>query len=96
MPAPPRGCWVDSATRSARWASWADSLKMVFDRHPEIAGRIVRGLEDQHPAPSIQGVLDCGASLTRQGFHPPSRARTLETSLSHANRERDGEEGNRV
>ena len=54
-----------SATRlrgAAHWASWANSLKMVFDRHPDIARRIVRGLEGHHPAPSIQAVLD---------FRPP-------------------------
>ena len=37
-----------------------DSLKMVFDRHPDVAWRIVRG-----PA------LDCAASLSREGFNPP-------------------------
>ena len=31
----------------------------------------MRGLEGHHPAPSIQAVLDCATSLTRDGF-PPS------------------------
>ena len=46
---------------------------MVFDRHPDIAKRIVRGLQGHHPAPSIQAVLDCGNSLTRDGYRPPPR-----------------------
>ena len=68
------GLGLRSATRlrgAAHWVSWADSLKMVFDRHPDVAWRIVRGLEDHHPAPSIQAALDCAASLSREGFNPP-------------------------
>ena len=68
------GLGLRSDTRlrgAAHWASWADSLKMVFDHHPDVAKRIVRDLEDHHPAPSIQAALDCAASLSREGFNPP-------------------------
>ena len=47
-----------------RWTSWTDSLKMVFDRHRDVARRVVRA------APSIQAVLVC-AALTRDGFRFP-------------------------
>ena len=73
LPLSSGGLGLRSATRlrgAAHWASWADSLKMVFDRHPDIARRIVRGLEGHHPAPGIQAVLDCASSLTRDGFRP--------------------------
>ena len=33
----------------------ADSLKMVFDPHPDVARGIVRGLEGHHPAPQHPG-----------------------------------------
>ena len=74
LPLSSGGLGLRSARRlrgDARWASWADSLKMVFDRHPDIAKRIVRGLQGHHPAPSIQAVLDCPSSLTRDGYRPP-------------------------
>ena len=66
------GLDLRSAARgAAHWASWADSLKMVFDSHLNVAGRIVRTLKDHHPAPSIQAALICAVSLTREGFNPP-------------------------
>ena len=86
LPLSSGGLGLRSATRlrgAAHWASWADSLKMVFDRHPDIARRIVRGLEGHHPAPSIQAVLDCTSSLTRDGFRPPPWEDLMQQELKH-------------
>ena len=63
LPLSLEGLGLRSASRlrgAAHWASWADSLKRVFNRHPDVARRIVRGLEGIH-----------AASLSREGFHPP-------------------------
>ena len=74
---------------------------MVFDRRPDIARRIVRGLEGHHPAPSIEAVLDCATSLTRDGFCPPPWEDLMqqepEPSRDNAEpgRERDGRRGQR-
>ena len=70
------GLGLRSAGRSrvpAHWASWADCIPMIFDRHPVVAERLLRQLE-WHPttlclrvaasaAQSLEGVL---------GWSPPS------------------------
>ena len=41
------GCRLRSASRSketAYWASWADSLRMIHQRHPDVAALMVRAL----------------------------------------------------
>ena len=39
---------------AAHWASWADALKMVQERHPGVAEIIVGALEGNSESPSIQ------------------------------------------
>ena len=63
-----------SATRSrpaAHWASWADALKMIKQRHPGVADMIVRSLVRHENCSSIQSLLRCADALETAGFDVP-------------------------
>ena len=65
---------LTSATRireGAHWASWADCLKMVRQRHPAVADTIVSGLVEGLDR-CFEAVRRCAQSLTDAGFEPPS------------------------
>ena len=53
------------------WASWADTVKMVNERNPEVAERIIQAIGDRVDAPSIQAILSSQASLEEAGFVSP-------------------------
>ena len=53
-------------------ASWADSMKMINDRHPEIARIILDAIHDESDADGIQALLSSAASVRDAGFTPPS------------------------
>ena len=55
---------------AAHWASWADSLPMVHQRHPEVARMMVGGLE-WGVASCFTAVRGCVQSLVEAGFEPP-------------------------
>ena len=78
------GLGLRSAVRtssSAHWASWADSLSMVRERHPGVADMIVDALESDPATPILSAVVE-GARVVQVGnFEPPSWA-----SLSHGAR----------
>ena len=59
------GLGLRSAHRTqpaAHWASWADALKMVHERHPGVAETMVGALETNGESSSIQAVLRCARS----------------------------------
>ena len=63
--------WARSAVKlrhAARSASWADSMKMTAERHPEVARVIIRA---KHEVPSIQAVVTSQQSLVAAGFACP-------------------------
>ena len=69
------GLGVRSAVRTSRpahWASWADCLAMVQERHPDVASLLVSQLA--HPTtPCLQAVARVARDLTEVGgFAPPS------------------------
>ena len=56
----------------AFWASWADSLQMVHERHPVVAERIVEVLEGRGNTPTLRAVVETAWSLDGvEGFEPP-------------------------
>ena len=64
-------------SRAACWASWADSLQMVQQRHPAVSHQILRSLHDPNPHFQLSGLrssvdfLDdarvCATDLGRSG-----------------------------
>ena len=81
-----RGIGLRSARRSqpaAHWASWADALKMVKERHPVVGDTILEALESGAETSSIQAILKCSQILHDAGFESPAwgelaEGRTLE------------------
>ena len=63
------GCAVH-ARHAAYYASWADSLPMVRQRHPDVADSIIMGLV-RDPALCFRAVRDCEGQLRAAGFEPP-------------------------
>ena len=57
--------------RGSPWASWADCLKMVRQRHPAVADTMVSRLVEC-PVRCFEAVRRCAQSLTDAGFEPPS------------------------
>ena len=75
------GLGLRSAARTqpaAHWASWADALKMVQERHPGVAEIIVGALEANSESLSIQAVLKCARILEGAGFERPLWAELAE------------------
>ena len=60
------GCAV-CARHAAHCASWADSLPMVRQRHPDVADSIIMGLE-RDPALCFRAVRDCEGHLRAAGL----------------------------
>ena len=58
--------------RQAARASWADTIKMVQARHPEVADAILRAVEARHEAPSVGAINSCTQHLWEAGFAAPS------------------------
>ena len=70
LPLSMRGLGLRSAQRTsvaAHWASWADAVGMIQNRHPTVAATIVRALEIGSPVPGITAVVGCIAAL-EEGF----------------------------
>ena len=69
------GLGVRSALRTskaAHWASWADCLPMILERHPDVARLLVGQLEEP-TTPCFQAVAIVARDLTGVcGFEPPS------------------------
>ena len=63
-----------SRTRTpAFWASWADCLGMIRQRHPDVAAQLVLQLEGHPHTPSLEAAASAARSLRGvQGFEPPS------------------------
>ena len=73
---PPRhgGLGLRSAQRihpAAHWASWADALAMIQQRHPASVDTIVGVLENNAESVSIRCLLDCVRKLAETGFEVP-------------------------
>ena len=78
------GLGLRSAVRtsnSAYWASWADSLPMVRERHPGVADMIVDTPESDPATPIFFTVVEAVRAIQVANFEPPSWA-----SLSHGAR----------
>ena len=56
--------------RAAHFASWADTLSMVTQRHPVVAETMIRHLE-QGAAPCFQAVRECRALVEEAGLTVP-------------------------
>ena len=71
----PRWAWfLRSAQRihpAAHWASWADALAMIQQRHPAIVGTIVGALKNNAESVSIRCLLDCVRKFAETGFEVP-------------------------
>ena len=70
------GLGLRSAQRTsipAFWASWADSLAMIRQRHPDVAAQLVHELERHPEGPCLQAAADAARYLHGvYGFVPPS------------------------
>ena len=69
------GIGLRSACRTApaaHWASWADALKMIRDRHPAVVDIVVDALRRPEESMTIRTVVECAAVLERTGFECPS------------------------
>ena len=57
----------------AYWASWADCLQMIRERHPSVAMDCAHQLEGQPTAPALVVAVECARAVTgAAGFTPPS------------------------
>ena len=71
------GCGLRSASRtssSAYWASWADSLRMIHQRHPAVADQMVRSLTQVSGHRHFVAAAACRDQLIACGFSPPTWA----------------------
>ena len=81
------GIGLRSARRSqpaAHWASWADALKMVKERHPIVADTILGALESGAETNSIQAILKCSQILCDAGFESPAWGELAEGRVPEA------------
>ena len=65
------GLGLRSAVRlryAAHWASWADCIRMVYQRHPIVPRTIIEAVEANDPAQTAQGVVSSIDSLRTAGF----------------------------
>ena len=58
---------------AAHWASWADAVKVVWARHPDIAETILQAVDARDEAPSVQAINRSLESLVAVDFAPPSK-----------------------
>ena len=75
LPLAAGGLGLRSAFRlreAAHWASWADTMKMVRARHPEVAETILQAIEARDEVPSVQAINQSLESLVDVGFAPPT------------------------
>ena len=75
------GLGLTSAVRTrvaAYGSSWADCIKMIRDRPPEVADTIIEGI-NRHPAPCFQAVRSCERALGDAGLETPSWRETSES-----------------
>ena len=63
-------------SKAAFWASWADSLQMVQQRHPAVSHQILRDLHDQNPNFHLAGLRASVDFLTLRGFCAPDVGRS--------------------
>ena len=75
---------------AAHWASWADTMKMVWARHPDIAETIMQAVNAHDDAPSVQAINRCRESLVAVGFTPPTWEE-LVSETAHPPHVADGE-----
>ena len=75
------GLGLRSAVRlypAAHWASWADTVAMVQERHPEVATILVENLTHHTAATSVSSVQQCQRRLAGAGFELPTWDRLVE------------------
>ena len=76
---------------AAYWASWADSLAMIRERHPEVAARLVQQLEagNEATAPSAMEAAQAAGVVAASGFEVPSWQALAEGAPPEASDERE-------
>ena len=83
----------------ALWASWADCLPMILERHPAVAAQLIDQLEGHPVTPILRAASDSAHQLTGvREFVPPSwralahgaRPETRELDQFEFGRSRDG------
>ena len=84
---------------AAHWASWADSIKMITERHPEVSTMILRAVDRQHASPSFMGVVPVCRLWLKLGSclqvgncwrREQPKFRTFSTLMSPTSQERGG------
>ena len=68
------GLGLTSAVRSrvaAHWPSWANCIKMIKDRHPDVANMVIESI-DRDPAPCFQAVRSWERALRDEGLETPT------------------------
>ena len=72
--------WVEDASRlrhAAHWASWANTIRMVQERHTEVAGVIVRAVEARHEDQFLHTTLAGSGVCSQDARLRPIRLRTI-------------------
>ena len=60
-------------SKPAYWASWADCVPMIRQRHSRVAERLVAELGGEPVTPLLKAASQCGVQFTgRMRFDPPS------------------------
>ena len=78
------GLGLRSASRlwdAAHWGSWADTLKMVHERHPMVADDILRAMAVRSEAPAIEAINQSVENLLAVGYDVP----TWESLMTNTN-----------
>ena len=89
-----QGIGLRSAFRlreAAHWASWANTMKMVWARHPDIAETIMQAVNAHDDAPSVQAINRSRESLVAVGFTPPTWEELVVSETAHPPHVADGE-----
>ena len=74
LPLSTGGCGLRSASKSkeaAHWASWADSLQMIHQRHPDVATLMVRAMSSAEEGRHLQAAESCRLQLVSLGGFVP-------------------------
>ena len=88
------GLGLRSAVRlypAAHWASWADTVAMAQERHPEVATVLVENLT--HDSRDVNQQQQCQRRLAGAGFELPTWVRLVEGQRPSASDDDEGSRG---
>ena len=92
LPLAAGGLGLRSALRlrhAAHWASWADTIRMVQERHPEVADVIVRAVEAGRRPASEQSILAHNICGKRGLQHPVGKSWRVVLEMLHERRRKN-------